>query len=252
MWNWVKGFVFLAILVATPYVIELLLGRNPRFPGEREVGAWPWGNVLTYGAYGAACFAVLAAIVGAVIFYYKTDEISELLTLAEREMTALLRGWGGGLGKDTRKEWAEERGRWLQMIKDDKTDMAKTFFELNQKDLEGGAQATPGGRARLTAFLLRELYEGNVETAQAKVYNEAKNGNKPFIVAGLRQLIDFDDFNDATGFPPGSGVDPYLLWLAVKLHGHPRHIVMVKTDANKNKFEVRNWDVINELNRQSL
>jgi hypothetical protein len=252
MRNWVKAFGLFAIMVATPFVIERLLGGHPRFPGAREVGAQPWGDVLTYGAYGAASLVVLAAIVGAVILYYKAEEISELLTLAEREMTSLLRGWGGGLTPDMRKGWAKERGEWLQMV-GDKSEVGKLFFDLNQGDLSsGGPQGAAMGKARMTAFLLREIYEGNVETAQLKVYHEFKNGGKPFIAPGLRQLLNFDRFDEKEGFPPGSGVDPNLLWLTVKLFRHPHHIVMVKTDANKNKFEVKNWDVINEMNRQTL
>ena len=30
------------------------------------------------------------------------------------------------------------------------------------------------GKARMTAFLLRELYEGNVRNAQLKIFNEVK------------------------------------------------------------------------------
>ncbi len=249
---WLKAFGIFALMVATPFVIERLLGRHPQFPGARQVGGWPWGDYLTYGAYGVVSLTVLAAIVGSFIFYYQTDEISEQLTLAEREMTGQLRGWGGGLSAELRQGWAKERGEWLQMVKEDKAAISKSFFEQNQKDLEGGPQAASMAKARLTAFLLRELYEGKVETAQAKVFNEIKNGNKPFIVAGLRQLLGFDKFDENAGFPHGSGVNRYLLWMAVKLHGHPRHIMMVKTDSEKKKFEVCNWDVINELNRQTL
>jgi hypothetical protein len=252
MRTWVKAFGLFAIMVATPFVIERLLGRNPRFPGADEVGAWAWGNALTSIVYVAVALVVLAAIFGAAILYYQTEEISKQLTLAEREMTALLRGWGGGLAKDARQNMAKERADWLQIIGDNKSDMAKAFYDQNQKELDGGAQGTSMGRARFTAFLLRELYEGNVETAQAKVYNDVKNGGSPWIVAGLRRLIAYGSFDKEKGFPPGSGVDPNLLWLTVKLHRHPHHIVMVKSGSDGKKFEVKNWDVINEMNRQAL
>ncbi len=249
MRNWLKAFGIFAAMVAAPFIIERLLGRHPRLPGS---DALEQSDYLAYGLFAVVLLAVLAAIAGAIFLYYQTEEISEQLTLAEREMTAQLRGWGGGLTPDTRKGWAEERGKWLQMIKDDKFEVGKAFFDLNQKDLEsGGPQGAAMGNARMTAFLLRELYEGNVETAQLKVYNEFKLGKKPVIVAGLRQLLDCDHFDENEGFKR-PGVDRNLLWLTVKMRGHPHHIVMVKTDADKNKFEVKNWDVLNELNRQTL
>jgi hypothetical protein len=251
MQSWLKAFGIFALMVAAPFVIERLLGGNSRLPGAGRIGAFPWNDALTYAEYTVISIAVLAAIIGGVIFYYKTEEVSELLTLAEREMTSQLRGWGGGMSADARKGMAKERGEWLQMV-GDKGEVGKLFFDLNQSDLSsGGPQAAAMGKARLTAFLLRELYEGNVETAQLKVYNEFKNGGKPVIVAGLRQLIDFDKFDEKTGFPHGSGVNPNLLWFAVKIHRHPHHIVMVKGGSDGKK-EVKNWEVINELNRQTL
>jgi hypothetical protein len=246
MRTWLKAFGLFAIMVATPFVIERLLGRNPRFPGAREVGAWPWGDALTYGAYGAVSLVVLAAIIGAVALYYKAEDVSEYLTLAERELNNQLRGWGGGLSADTRKSWAAERGSWLHMIKDDKTEVAKTFFELNQKDLEsGGPQGGAMGKARMTAFILREIYEGKLETAQLKVHHEMKAG-KPFIAPGLGDLLGLDRYDEKDGFPDDAGVDPNLLWFAVKLFRHPRNIIMVKT-VDGAKVAVRNWDVLEEL-----
>ena len=130
------------------------------------------------------------------------------------------------------------------------SDIYKQFFELNQKDLTGGAQGEPMGKARITAFLLREIYEGNIRTAQLKIENEFKNSKDkklPFIAAGLREILDIDHFDEAAGrFQPPGAVWSFPLWLAVKLHRHPRHIIMVKADKTK----VENWDVIDELNRQ--
>jgi hypothetical protein len=249
---WVKAFGLFAIMVATPFVIERLLGRNPRLPGAREVGGWPWGDYLTYGAYGAVSLVVLAAIVGAFIYYYKAEEISELLTLAERELNNQLRGWGGGLSADTRKGWAAERGSWLQMIKDEKTEVAKTFFELNQSDLaSGGPQGGAMGKARMTAFILREIYEGNVETAQLKVHHEVKAGSKPFIAPGLSKILGYEKYKDPDGFPDDAGIEPNLLWFAVKIFGHPRNIIMVKT-VDGVKVAVRNWEVLEELTTPKL
>ena len=106
------------------------------------------------------------------------------------------------------------------------------------------------GRARFTAFLLRELYEGNVENARLKIFNEVANGGKPYIAPGIRQMVGYDrfDVNDVryNGFPPDASVDWFPLWLTVKLHRHPRNIIMVKPD----KTVVENAAVIDELNRQ--
>ena len=62
-------------------------------------------------------------------------------------------------------------------------------------------------KVRMTAFHLRELYEGNVRNAQLKIFNEFANGGKPYIAPGIRQLVGYDQFdvNDVknNGFPPG-------------------------------------------------
>ena len=114
-------------------------------------------------------------------------------------------------------------------------DVYKKFFDLNQDDLKsGGPQGAAMGKARLTAFLLREIYEGNVRNAQLKIFNEIKNGGKPFIAPGIRQIVGYDQFdpNDVknNGFPPDAGVGWFPLMLTVKLYHYPRHIIMVKPD----------------------
>jgi hypothetical protein len=244
MRTWLKAFGIFALMVATPFVFERLLGRHAQLPGS---DALQRADYLTYGLWGAVSIAILAAIIGAVIFYYKAEEISEYLTLAERELNNQLRAWGGGLSGDMRKGWAKERGEWLQMIKDEKTEVAKTFFDLNQTDLSsGGPQGGAMGRARLTAFILREIYEGNVETAQLKVHHEVKAGSKPFIAPGLGKILGFDKYKEPDGFPEGVGVDANLLWFTVKMFRHPRNIIMVKTVGDQ-KVAVRNWELLEEL-----
>ena len=106
------------------------------------------------------------------------------------------------------------------------------------------------GRARFTAFLLRELYEGNVKNAQFKIFNEVANGGKPYIAPGIRQIVGYDQFdvNDVknNGFPSDAGVGWFPLWLTVKLNQFPGNIIMVKRDNTV----VENAAVIDELNRQ--
>ena len=100
-------------------------------------------------------------------------------------MNALLRAWGGGYSGESRKNVVKERADWLAMIPvtDDPAsfaDIYKNFFDLNQEDLKsGGPQGAAMGKVRMTAFLLREIYEGNVQNAQLKIFNEFENGGKP-------------------------------------------------------------------------
>src|SRR5208282_671713 len=42
---------------------------------------------------------------------------------------------------------------------------------------------------RMTAFLLHQLYEGNVADAQFGIYGEIKAGRKPYVAPGLRELL---------------------------------------------------------------
>jgi len=179
-------------------------------------------------------------------------------------MNSLLRAWGGGY--ESRKNVVKERADWLQMIPvtDDPApfaDIYKNFFDLNQQDLtSGGSQGAAMGKVRMTAFLLRELYEGNVKNAQLKIFNEFENSGKPpFIAPGVRQIVGYDRFkpdikpsdpgykNYEYGFPKDAGVDWFPLWLTVKLNRFPRNIVMIRTD----KSVVSNRDVIEELNMQA-
>jgi hypothetical protein len=239
---WLKALGIFALMVATPFVFQALLGRYPFLKDESPASDFPWANLLIFG--GIVLF-VLAAIIGSTFFYYRTDDIAAQLNVAERELNSLLRAWGGGMSKDARKDLAKERAGWLTMIKDPKSAKFDEFFDLSQKDVDGGPQGKPMGKARITAFLLRELYEGNVETAQAKIFAETKNNEDkiPFVAPGIRELVDFNAFDVKTGFPPGSGVNPNLLWLTAKTHRYPRNIIMVKAD----KSVVRNRDVLEEL-----
>ncbi len=243
---WLKAFGIFALMVAVPFAIHAMLGRNPRFTGELSFGDFAWSDALNYVAYGAVAIAVLAGVIALSVAIYEAREVSEYLTLAERELNNLLRAWGGGWSKEARQEAAKERGLWLQMIKDDKAEVHKEFFALNQEDLKGGGpQGAAMGKARMTAFLLRELYDANVETAQGKIVAEVKNndGKIPFVAPGIRELLDLEHFDKDKGFPHGSGVNWFHLWLAVKLHGHPRAIIMVRAD----KTVATDGDVIKEL-----
>jgi hypothetical protein len=170
----------------------------------------------------------LAMLFGLVLItqVLQITTISRYLTLAEREMNSLLRGLSG------------ERAEWLSMIPVSTSDQ---FFELNQEPPDAAV-----GKARLTAFLLREIYEGNVKNAQKKIEAETKaHGRPPFIAPGVRELVGFDEF--AMGrFPQGAGVSWLPLMMAVKLNRYPQNIIMVRAD----KTVAYNWAVIDELTRQ--
>ncbi len=198
------------------------------------------------GLLGLVIFIVLFIV---VLFLPQTYQISEWLTLAERDLNSCLRAWGGGMSADARKAIAEERIRLAQL--EGTPEAMQESRLMNMSDLNtGGPHGLAMGKARYTAFLLRELYEGKVRNAQLKVYNDVKNGGKPYIAPGIWQIIGYDLFyvNDVhyNGFPPDAGVDWFPLWLTVKLHRHPRNIIMVKPD----KTVVENAAVLDELNRQ--
>lgn len=250
---WLKAFGIFGLVVAAPFLMERLLSRNAKLPGASSFKGIPWDDVIIFGGSGLIVLVIAAVFVwfGRLVFV-QAYEISDYLTLAEREMNGLLRGWGGGLPTDARKKMAEERASWLAMIPKDSAEAVaevyKAFYEQNQKELGGGPQADSMGRARLTAFLLREVYEGNIALAQLKIINEFKNSGKlPFVVSGLRQLLELDSFDEKEARFKKAGVGWFTLTVAVKLHRHPRHILMVKPD----KTVVENWDVIDELNRQA-
>ena len=219
-----------------------------------KVGSSFWEDALSYSGFGLLVLLLVGFLVLLIVYLPQTYQISEWLTLAEREMNSLLRGWGGGYRK-CRKDVVKERAEWLTMIPDSDpaalADVYKKFFNLNQEDLKsGGSQGAAMGKARMTAFLLRELYEGNVRNAQLKIFNEVANGGKPFIAPGIRQIVGYDEFdeNDVknNGFPPDAGVGWFPLLVTVKLNRFPRNIIMVRAD----KTVAYNRTVIDELNRQ--
>jgi hypothetical protein len=252
---WLRGFALFALLVAVPLLLEQLLGKHPMVR-HIKVSSPFWENLLSYSGFGLLVLLLVGFLIVLMLYLPQTIQISEWLTVAERDLNSLLRGWGGGLQKDTRKEWVKERADWLTMIPGSDpaalADVYKEFFNKNQSDLEkGGSQAAPGSRARFTAFLLREIYEGNVKNAQLKIFNEIKSGNKdPYIAPGIRQIVGYDKFNENdianNGFPSGAGEGWFPVLLTVKLNNFPRRIVWVKPD----KTVVENWAVLNELNQQ--
>ena len=295
-----KGLLLIGLLVAVPYAVEQFFGRHPQVQvgGYRSVKdcrpecspncakdcvkggtSWwrdwlpsSWDSVRTYGLPAIVLLPLLVFLIVLLLFLPRTYQIADWLTLAEREMNSLLRAWGGGY--ESRKNVVKERAEWLSMIPVPETkntrslaDIYKNFFDLNQEDLKsGGSQGAAMGKVRMTAFLLREIYEGRVKNAQLKIFNEYENNREPakppkppFIAPGIRQIVEYDRFkpeiepndpdykNYEYGFPTNARVGWFPLWLTVKLNRFPRNIVMIRTD----KSRVYNWDVIEELNVQA-
>ena len=112
---WLRGFALFALLVAVPLLLEQLFGRHP-MARHIKVGSSFWEDVLSYSGFGLLVLLLVGFLVVLIIFLPQTYQISEWLTLAEREMNALLRGWGGGYSN--RKDVVKERAEWLSMIPD--------------------------------------------------------------------------------------------------------------------------------------
>jgi hypothetical protein len=245
---WLRGLALFGLLVLVPFAVEQFFGRRPRlqagsYGSAREwIPSW-WHDLLSYTPAAIILLVLVVLLVLLLINYPQTYKLSEYLTLAERELNALLRGWGGGYSN--RKDVVKERADWLSMIPGT-PEVYKQFFELNQEDLKsGGPQGGAMGKARFTAFLLREIYEGNVRNAQIKILNELKSGGKPHIAAGIREIVDYDEI-EKTKELPKNYIGYFPMILTVKLHHHPKHIIMVRTD----KTVAENWAVLNELNQQ--
>ena len=199
---------------------------------EQVFGISLYDYLLFYAPAAIVLLPLLVFLIVLVLFLPQTYQIAEWLTLAEREMNSLLRGWSGGYSN--RKDVVKERADWLSMI----------------PDTGDTAALADMGKVRMTAFLLRELYEGNVGNAQLKIFNEFANGGNPYIAPGIRQIVGYDKFDvkdvKNNGFPSDAGVDWFPLWLTVKLNRFPRNIIMVRPD----KTVVENAAVIEELNQQ--
>jgi hypothetical protein len=141
----------------------------------------------------------------------------------------------------------------VQINTGDYKSLAQELVAVNEKELQGKGAAM--GKASITAFLLRELYEGNVDTAQSKIYAETLNneGKPPYIAPGIYELVGFDKFDPITGFPPGAGVNRLLLFAVVLNRGYPRDVQFIKTDdATGMRTRLTGVRALLELTQQNL
>ena len=104
---WLRAFALFALLVAVPFLVEELLGKHPRMPiGPIKVGDSFWHDLLSYSGFGIVVLLFIGFLIVLILYLPQTYQISEWLTLAEREMNALLRGWGGGFATPAGKAWS--------------------------------------------------------------------------------------------------------------------------------------------------
>lgn len=241
--------IFSAMVVA-PFVLDRLVHR-------RGTPSIVFDSTTIANAASLAVAALI--VVGIVLFVLLHDRLKTIatcLTLAERDLNSQL---SSGLEHGGRKARAVERSEWNRMIIQPETQIFEKGYRTpthdliadNEKELQSKGAAM--GRATITAFLLRELYEGNVDAAQSKIAADTRNGDKvPYIAPGIRELVGFDKFKPETGFEPGAGVNWVLLRMTVVLWRFPRDILMVKTAASTGvRTPLRNSDVLADLTMQA-
>jgi hypothetical protein len=210
-------------------------------------------NIL--GTVGPILLALLAAyaIVEWFVWERKT-QIAAWLNLAERDLNNNL---SSGLEHGGRKDIVAQRSEWvagyplIQVSGLGHRTVAEEMVLLNETDRANKGNAM--SRATITAFLLRELYEGNVETAQSKIWAEVVNtGKPPYIAPGIYELVGYAKFDEKTGFPRYSGVSPTMLKRVVRERGYPLNIQIIKADPAGKRFRIRGMEVLQELTQQKI
>ena len=200
---------------------------------------------------------LLAAFVAVRYLIFRQEErVARCLTLAERDFNNLI---SGGMDHGGRKGRVEERREWnkmaelpvIQINTDGYRSVAHDLVAANEKEL--GGKGTSMGKAAITAFLLRELYQGEVENAQLKIFAEMRSGGSlPYVAPGIDKLVGLEKLNPATGFPPYSGVEPWLLRRVVRKWNFPREILMVRTDPSGERSYRSPMDALAQLLQQNL
>jgi hypothetical protein len=232
MYKALKGFLIFAAMVALPLVWHNLASGHDRAPVSAPAGEW------------ILAIAILLAAGLAIAFGLKMYTVSEdievmigCLTLAERDFNNIINsGWDqtGRLNK------AKERAAWTEMghrpnvqtLEAGYRTVAHDAFDANQADLKSRGQTM--GKAGITAFLLRELYEGHVAAAKSKVEAEYRNGaDTVYIAPGIDKLIGYDASgfdNETRTFRKKAGVNRFFLKAAVDIGGFPKDVAIVKTE----------------------
>lgn len=184
--------------------------------------------------------------------YWRLIWIESCLTLAERELNALIlkgRDHGG------RKNRVAERYEWnaldkwappFRLIGDVPARFADALVAENEKETQEHRRDM--GRVKLTAFLLRQLFDASPDAAKAKIIAEFRNkGEIPYIAAGIYELLNLKDFRL---YNWKGGVNWRELGYVVRSRGFPREIVMTRTHPNGEISEIRNRRVLETINAQ--
>jgi len=200
---------------------------------------------------------VVALALVKYLIYRREKWVARCLTLAERDFNSLV---SGGLAHGGRKERVAERREWnemsqmpvIQINTEGYKSVAHDLVASNEKELGGKGAAM--GKASITAFLLRELYAGDVEAAQIKIFADTRNndGTPPYIAPGIYELVEFNKFDRQNGFPPNSGVAKWLLKRTVRNWDYPREIRMLKTDDSGKKTFHPPLEALQQLVQQNL
>lgn len=209
------------------------------------------------------------------IIYKRAKKIAIYLTLAERDFNMHV---ASGLTHGGRKERVAERKEWNKMVPPGETpaaggpadpehgfasiqynqagyrSVAHELVEANEK--EWTSKGVAMGKAQITAFLLRELYAGNVKAAQQKIIAETRiNADRkpPYIAPGIDVLVGFDKFDaKELRFEKGAGVEKWLLKRAVKGWGFPRDIRWIKENKDGTKEFYKPMDAFGQIYQLNL
>jgi hypothetical protein len=228
--------------------------------GREYAGYVPSFSVLAYVGIAAAV-SYGAVRVGLIVWEYRQycDWVASCFIVAERELNALIQM----AEQDGRIGRVEERFHWNDLDKhkhpfrlwgdvpEPNNEIAKAFIERNEGEMTEGRQDK--GRAKAAAFLLRQVLGGGTSGAKAKIVADYRNkgGKKPFVPAGIAELIGYDaDEFDGTVWR--GGVHWRTLSYVIRSYGFPRDIVMLASDASGNKVELRNHEALRRINSQVL
>jgi hypothetical protein len=209
------------------------------------------------------------------IIHKRAKKIAILLTLAERDFNMHV---ASGLTHGGRKERVAERKEWNKMVLPGETpaaggpadvehgfaaiqynqagykSVAHELVEANEK--EWTSKGVSMGKAQITAFLLRELYAGNVKAAQQKIIAETRisaERKPPYVAPGIDVLVGFDKFDaKELRFEKGAGVEKWLLKRAVKGWGFPRDIRWIRDKPDGTKEFYSPWEAFGQLYQQNL
>ena len=214
-------------------------------------------NVALYLLILLILFLLMAFVAVRYSIFLQEEKVARALILAERDFNNLI---SGGLSHGGRLERVAERREWnklaqvptIQINTDGYKSIAHELVAANEKEL--GGKGNTMGKASITAFLLRELYQGLVDNAQIKIAAETRNGGAlPYVAPGIDQLVGLDKFNPITfSFPPDAGVEPWLLRRVVRNWGFPREILMVQTLPSGEKLYRPPLQALEQLIQQNL